>query len=98
MHIPVLHKVLTRRQLEISKLVSFGFNNDAIGRMLGITTRTVERQLTMIYRTIGLERSGKETKRVKLTLLYIESPAVLGSPTQSPADVDWLKRATRGVS
>ena len=55
--------VLTRREIEIARLIGQGASNKRIARQLSITERTVKSHLTMIFRKTGAD------DRVKLALL-----------------------------
>jgi len=43
---------LSRREVEVLRLVAAGETNQAIGRRLGISAHTVERHVANIYRKI----------------------------------------------
>lgn len=73
---------LTPRQLEILALVAEGRTNDAIAQGLGLSVKTVENQLVVVYQTLGLDRERDPVHpRVKAVLVYIaetrESATVL---------------------
>ncbi|HEX8983335.1 MAG TPA: LuxR C-terminal-related transcriptional regulator [Ktedonobacterales bacterium] len=56
---PTPHASLTRRELDVLRLVSQGMTNAQVGRELVITPRTVNAHLTSIYGKLGVvSRSG----------------------------------------
>jgi DNA-binding CsgD family transcriptional regulator/tetratricopeptide (TPR) repeat protein len=50
---PIYPGGLTKRELEVLRLVASGFSNREIGSKLVLSTRTVERHITNIYRKIN---------------------------------------------
>ncbi len=63
---------VTPRQLEILSLVAEGWSNDGIARRLGLSVKTVENQLTLTYRELGLDRDKDPVHpRVKAVLVYL---------------------------
>lgn len=63
---------LTPRQLEILGLVAEGWTNDAIAARLGLSVKTVENHLVLVYSGLGFDRERDPVHpRVKAVLLYI---------------------------
>jgi DNA-binding CsgD family transcriptional regulator len=52
-HSPLPSKGLSRRELEVLRLVAAGESNAQIARRLGLSTHTVERHAANLYRKIG---------------------------------------------
>ena len=44
---------LSRRELEVLRLLAAGESNSQIGRRLGLSTHTIERHVANLYRKIG---------------------------------------------
>ena len=64
---------LTPRQREILGLVAQGYTNNAIAEKLVVATKTVEKQLNLLYQELGVDRSTSALHpRVKAVLIYIE--------------------------
>lgn len=55
-HQPEAPPTLTARQRAVLRLVADGRSNAQIGRQLGISARTVERHLSMIFMALGVDR------------------------------------------
>ncbi|KAF0192178.1 MAG: regulatory protein LuxR [Gammaproteobacteria bacterium] len=55
---------LTRRQVEVVRMVSDGANNKEIARELGISDRTVKAHLSVVFEKLGI------SSRLNLALLY----------------------------
>ena len=64
---------LTPKQLEVLQLVAQGHNNDGIASALNISTRTVDRHLNEIYRTLRPYQGQGTHARVNAVLLYLTS-------------------------
>lgn len=63
---------LTPRQLEILALVAEGWTNEAIADRLGLSVKTVENQLVLVYQGLGFDRERDPVHpRVKAVLLYV---------------------------
>lgn len=64
---------LTPRQREILSLVAQGYTNAAIAEKLIIATKTVEKQLNLLYQELGVDRQTSALHpRVKAVLTYIQ--------------------------
>jgi DNA-binding NarL/FixJ family response regulator len=53
-------EALTRRELQVLELVADGLSNEEIATRLYLSTRTIERHLSNVYRKLGL--SGKAAR------------------------------------
>ena len=63
---------LTHRELETLKLMAEGLGNIAIGRKLSVTTSTVEKHATAVFRKLGLGGDqSDENARVSAVLTYL---------------------------
>jgi DNA-binding NarL/FixJ family response regulator len=66
---------LTRRELEILKLVAEGHSNSQLARMLWVTEQTVKFHLSNIYRKLGVANRTEASRWAQLNgLLARESP------------------------
>ena len=64
---------LTPRQREVLGLVAQGYTNNAIAEKLVVATKTVEKQLNLLYQELAVDRSTSALHpRVKAVLIYIE--------------------------
>lgn len=91
---------LTRRELDILRLVPKGMSNRRISRILGISEKTVKNHLSTIYAKIGA--SG----RTQAALYAMRADQTAGPAIQSPDGVrrltsretDVLRLITEGMS
>ncbi len=63
---------LTPREQEILELVAQGRSNRSIGDILGVTPRTVEGAITVIFSKLGLEEDARDNRRVLAVLAYLD--------------------------
>lgn len=64
---------VTPRQREILSLVAQGYTNAAIAEELVLATKTVEKQLNLLYQELGVDRGSSALHpRVKAVLMYLE--------------------------
>jgi DNA-binding NarL/FixJ family response regulator len=63
---------LTPRQLEVLQLIAQGYNNAGIARRLVVTERTVENQVSLLYRTLGADQGTDVSPRVKAVLIFLQ--------------------------
>jgi DNA-binding CsgD family transcriptional regulator len=61
--------LLTPRQSRVLQLVAGGYDDRSIGRLLGISTRTVHTHLQHIYRTLGVTSRTEALAQLKLSAL-----------------------------
>jgi DNA-binding NarL/FixJ family response regulator len=59
-------EVLTRRQARIVELIAAGHSDRAIGRALGISTRTVHAHLRNIYRALDVTSRTEALARLRM--------------------------------
>lgn len=64
--LPALRYPLNPRQLELLRLAAKGLSNDQIARRLYVSTPTVERHLSQIYRTLGVANRAAATRWLAL--------------------------------
>ena len=62
---------LTPIQLDVLRLVAQGLTNQAIAEERGISLRAVEKNLTAIFTTFGLDASADTNNRVQAALMYV---------------------------
>jgi len=64
---------LTSRQQDVLRLLAEGFNNVSIARKLGLTERSVESYINVIYQYLGLSGESESNIRVKAALAFLKS-------------------------
>ncbi|MBI3970163.1 MAG: response regulator transcription factor [Chloroflexi bacterium] len=62
---------LRARQRQILALVAQGYTNAAIAERLALAEKTVENQLNLLYRELGVSQAPAAHPRVTATLLYL---------------------------
>jgi len=62
---------LTERELAVLALVAEGRSNTGISEELFLAVKTVEAHVAAVFRTLGLESSSSENRRVKAALAYL---------------------------
>ena len=70
---------LTEQQLDVLRLVSLGYTNDAIARLRGVRPSTVERWIAGILKAMDIDPRGDLNPRVEATRRYV---AVAGIPSR----------------
>ena len=65
---------LTRRELEILRLVAEGHSNSQLARMLWVTEQTVKFHLSNIYRKLGVSNRTEASRWAQLNGLLSEQP------------------------
>ena len=63
---------LTPREQEILELVAQGRSNRSIADDLGVTPRTIEGAITVIFSKLGLEEDARDNRRVLAVLAYLD--------------------------
>lgn len=64
---------LTPRQFEILRLIAQGHTNAGIARRLGLSAKSVENQINVIYQELDIDTADREMHpRVRAVLLYLE--------------------------
>lgn len=66
---------LTRRELEILRLVAEGHSNSQLARMLWVTEQTVKFHLSNIYRKLGVSNRTEASRWAQLNGLLTEQPS-----------------------
>jgi DNA-binding CsgD family transcriptional regulator len=69
---------LTRRELEILKLVAEGDSNAQLAKMLWVTEQTVKFHLSNIYRKLGVSNRTEASRWAQLHGLLDQQPALTG--------------------
>ena len=65
---------LTRRELEILRLVAEGYSNAALAKMLWVTEQTVKFHLSNIYRKLGVSNRTEASRWAQLQSILPVSP------------------------
>jgi DNA-binding NarL/FixJ family response regulator len=63
---------LTPREQEILELVAQGRSNKSIADALGITPKTIEGAISVIFSKLGLEDDARDNRRVLAVLAYLD--------------------------
>jgi len=72
---------LTKREVEILRLVSEGYSNSQLARMLWVTEQTVKFHLSNIYRKLDVANRTEAARWAQVNnLLSAESPKLDGTP------------------
>ena len=66
---------LTRREVEILRLVSDGYSNGALARLLWVTEQTVKFHLSNIYRKLGVSNRTEASRWAQLNGILESEPA-----------------------
>jgi DNA-binding NarL/FixJ family response regulator len=64
---------LTKRQLDVLRLIAQGFSNAAIAQSLGIAVKTVDNLINGMYQTLDVVSHSAGHARVKAVLAYLEA-------------------------
>lgn len=64
---------LTAREHDVLRLVAEGHSNTEIGRVLGLSERTVETHMRSIFGKLGLHDDKATHRRVRAVIAYLES-------------------------
>lgn len=73
---------LTRRQRELLRLLTQGYDNRRIAQTMALSVKTVENHLTALYRTLGVD------SRLTATTFANQNPEVLASTGQDAAELE----------
>ena len=63
---------LTRRELDVLRLIAQGHNNASISRRLTINEKSVENVIRALYRDLEVSTEGPTHPRVTAALSYLE--------------------------
>lgn len=80
---------LTRRQVEVLRLVALGHTNQQIAAALGITSKAVERTLARAFTALGLPDDREGNRRMHAARRFIDesgNPVPTGSAVDEGAD------------
>lgn len=61
---------ISERQADLLRLIAEGLSNDEIARRSELTTRSIERSISRLYRTLGLHGDSTISARVEAARLY----------------------------
>jgi DNA-binding NarL/FixJ family response regulator len=70
-------RVISGRQAEVIRLVAAGCSNEEIARQMDLTTRSVERRISRLYRSLGVDADPKVNSRVEAARLYATGKVVI---------------------
>lgn len=77
---------LTPRQSQILALVAQGYSNDAVAEELGLTRKTVENHLNVIYEALGVDsHDSSRQPRVQAVLTFLRETRMTSSHWPRPA-------------
>jgi DNA-binding NarL/FixJ family response regulator len=62
---------LTRREIDVLERIAHGLSNQAIAEGLGISTKAVEKYVTVIFRKLGLLHHDLIDRRVNAALIFL---------------------------
>ena len=68
--------VLTERQLEVLRLLSEGLSNKEIGRVLGLSDKTVKAHITVIFRTLDVVNRTQAASAARRAALLLGSTLI----------------------
>jgi len=77
---------LTRRELEILRLVAEGHSNAGLAKMLWVTEQTVKFHLSNIYRKLDVANRTEASRWAQLHGILPDGPAPRGRPETATAD------------
>lgn len=77
---------LTEREVGVLALMAEGHTNDAIGRTLHLSAKTVERHVTSIFRKLGLDPTAGGHRRVLAVIAYLRSAGLRTRPTKATGE------------
>ena len=72
-------------QLEVLKLMAWGYSNAAIAKRLALTERSAAEQVNAVYGRLQLNRDDLEQSRVKAVLIYLQR--LLSEEWESPGQL-----------
>jgi len=65
---------LSERERDVLGLVAEGLSNDAVGKRLFISERTVEAHVKQIFRKLRIDQEADTNRRVLAVLAFLRSP------------------------
>jgi len=68
---------ISAKQASVLRLIADGCSNEEIARQMGLTTRTVERRTSSLYRALGLDADPKINPRVEAARLYATGKVII---------------------
>lgn len=80
---------LTTRELDVLEQIAHGLANGAIAAALNVSVKAIEKNITTIFRKLGLADQTLVDRRVSAALTYLQaqtSPFSRQRPTQDPED------------
>jgi DNA-binding NarL/FixJ family response regulator len=77
---------LTRRELEILRLVAEGHSNAGLAKMLWVTEQTVKFHLSNIYRKLNVANRTEASRWAQLHGILPDGPAARGRPETATAE------------
>ena len=80
-----LAQQLTRRELEILRLVAEGHSNSQLAQLLWVTEQTVKFHLSNIYRKLDVSNRTEASRWAQLN-------GLLPSPARAGAEAGWPRR------
>jgi DNA-binding NarL/FixJ family response regulator len=89
---------LSRRELQIAKLIDCGLSNKEIGRQLGIEAATVKNHIHNLCEKLNVHRRGEATARIRALLGDSVVPPAVPESIPTPRRLADQNPAARGSS
>lgn len=71
---------LTAHQIEVLRLMSLGFTNDAIAKQAGVSRKTVERWVAGVLKAMNIDAGGDINPRVEAARRYVQIAGIPPRP------------------
>lgn len=71
---------LSTRQIEVLRLMSLGFTNDAIAKQMGVSRKTVERWVAGVLKAMNIDAGGDINPRVEAARRYVQIAGIPPRP------------------
>lgn len=68
---------ISGKQAEVLRLIADGCSNEEIARRMELTTRSVERRTSSLYRSLGVDADPKVNSRVEAARLYATGKVII---------------------
>jgi DNA-binding NarL/FixJ family response regulator len=71
----MIDEILSKRELEITRLISMGYSREDIANMLVLTRATIQSHIARIMSKLGIseeKRGSQSSKYLRVALLYLK--------------------------